>query len=214
MKSMPDADALDVLRRLRSGSSPESILNTFSDANLLLQVALVPESRFRYDYPYGLRIPPSLVFANNAYLDSLLYEAASVHFPVSEQTPSTEPSTDGQSVSPSPRTTSMGRLGSSEYRNVYLKPFRAAVLVEPRLDSIKPSLWTSVSSDDALMRNLLKLYFLYEYQCFVFFHKDLFLEDMANQKKNFCSSLLVNVLLAYACVSLLQARRRTLFETD
>lgn len=39
-----------------------------------------------------------------------------------------------------------------------------------------------------------------EYQFTSAFQKDYFLEDMASHRAEFCSSLLVNVILAYSCV--------------
>lgn len=47
---------------------------------------------------------------------------------------------------------------------------------------------------------LLKLYFQYEHQFLSFFHKDLFLDDMLSGSTTFCSELLVNAVLALACV--------------
>lgn len=73
-------------------------------------------------------------------------------------------------------------------------------MIEPLLSDAKPSLWTSVCNDDELMRDLLIVLFRCEYQLTAAFHKDLLLEDMTARHTDFCSLLLVNVLLAYACV--------------
>ena len=56
------------------------------------------------------------------------------------------------------------------------------------------------------MRDLLAAYFTHEYHSWPVFHKDHFLEDMASSQKeerrtSCCSSLLVNVTLAFACVN-------------
>ncbi|KAF3011042.1 hypothetical protein E8E13_011043 [Curvularia kusanoi] len=77
-------------------------------------------------------------------------------------------------------------------------------MIEPRLESAKPSEWTTVSKDDALMRKLLAAFFTHEYHLSPAFYKDYFLEDMAvgqkHRTKNMCcSSLLVNAVLAWAC---------------
>ncbi|PVH92879.1 hypothetical protein DM02DRAFT_662521 [Periconia macrospinosa] len=93
---------------------------------------------------------------------------------------------------------------SSEYRSEYVKPYHAAVFVEPRLENVKPSEWTTVSKDDTLMRDLLAAYFTHEYHLWPLFQKDYFLEDMAKPKTDdrqtpCCSSLLVIAILAYAC---------------
>jgi hypothetical protein len=52
------------------------------------------------------------------------------------------------------------------------------------------------------MKDLLAAYFTREYHLLPVFPKDQFLEDMANMKTGCCSSLLVNAVLGYGCVSL------------
>lgn len=73
--------------------------------------------------------------------------------------------------------------------------------MDAKLELINPSAWTSVSSDDKLMRQLLNIYFLQEHHAAPFFHKDYFLEDIVAKRHDFCSSLLVNATLAMACMS-------------
>lgn len=88
----------------------------------------------------------------------------------------------------------------SHLASPYLMPFHASRVVEPLLTDAKPSLWTEVCKDDALMRDLLGVWFCCEYSFASIFQKDLFLEDMASQNEDFCSSLLVNAVLAYCSV--------------
>jgi hypothetical protein len=63
-------------------------------------------------------------------------------------------------------------------------------------------MWTSVTSDDDLVRKLLGIYFQFEYPRNRFFAKEPFLDDLANGEMRFCSPLLVNAILANAAVSL------------
>lgn len=56
--------------------------------------------------------------------------------------------------------------------------------------------WTSVSSDAALIRHLLDLYFCWEYPTLGSLSREHFLEDFGRGNQRFCSSLLVNALLA------------------
>lgn len=174
-------------------------MNSINDSNLLLQLHLVPETRLRYALPYSRDMPASLLVSGSPYLDSLMYEAASqraLHSQVHEPA-ATEPNHD---VFPA-------EYASSEYQSEYVKPYRAAILIEPRLETVKPSEWTTVSKDDTFMRGLLAAYFKHEYYLWPFFQKDYFLEDMAklrtdNRNPPCCSALLVNVVLAYACVGI------------
>lgn len=87
------------------------------------------------------------------------------------------------------------------YRAHYLRPHHAATIVDSRLDEIIPSKWTSVNVSDSMMRELIRAYFLQEYDWFTFFQKDYFLDDMVSGSNLFCSPLLVNAVLAVGAVS-------------
>jgi hypothetical protein len=80
-----------------------------------------------------------------------------------------------------------------------LRPFHAAHVVDPLLSDAKPSLWTAVCQDDLLMRELLAAWLQCEYFFTTPLQKDYFLQDMASHNHDFCSPLLVNAVLAYAC---------------
>lgn len=188
MRNLPDREAQYVLQSLRSGSGVKAILNQVKAGDLLLQLAVSPETRFRYEFPYRTEMPQDFVI-DNPYLDSLIYEAASLYSPSQQPKPSESTSTSR-----------ISGLRSTEYRSLYLKPFHAAEVIEPRLSSARPSLWTTICDDDVLMRDLLGVFFRCEYHFTAAFQKDYFLEDMIAQKEDFCSPLLVNVTLAYSCV--------------
>lgn len=63
--------------------------------------------------------------------------------------------------------------------------------------------WTSVSNDDALVSHLISLHFTWNGITLNWIDRDLFLRDMrsGNLDAKFCSPLLVNSILAMACVS-------------
>lgn len=198
MKTLPEQDAVELFHRIRAGGDVGAILNHVKDGNLLLQLQLAPETRFRYELPYRPSMPASLLTSGSPYLESLLYEAASLHISPLQPHESVTKVRRKHNCSAEPRT--------PEYQHQYVKPYHAAVFVEPRLEKVRPSEWTSVSSDDALMRELLAGYFTHEYHLYPVFQKDYFLEDMAcaeraNQRTECCSALLVNATLAYASVS-------------
>lgn len=148
---------------------------------------MVPESRYRYRFPFIDEMPAFLLHPQNPYLDSLLYES----------TFRNRLSPDSQAMAPA----SSSAPGGDEHQGAYLKPFHAAEVVDSKLELIKPSAWTSVCSDDRSMRKLFNVYFLQEYHAAPFFNKDYFLEDMIAKRHEFCSSLLVNAILAMACHS-------------
>ncbi|OIW30481.1 hypothetical protein CONLIGDRAFT_574758 [Coniochaeta ligniaria NRRL 30616] len=59
--------------------------------------------------------------------------------------------------------------------------------------------WTKVTDDSRLVQHLLALYFCWEYPTFASLSKELFLKDFQDGRTRYCSSMLVNALLALGC---------------
>ncbi|PSN68600.1 hypothetical protein BS50DRAFT_461464, partial [Corynespora cassiicola Philippines] len=59
--------------------------------------------------------------------------------------------------------------------------------------------WTTVSQDMAFVEHLLDLYFKWSHPFYVIFSRECFLKDFRNGREKYCSQLLVNSILAYAC---------------
>jgi hypothetical protein len=182
LKTLPDKEAQNVLRRLRQGNDVATIVDQIKAADFLLQLSVVPETRMRYELPYRTEMPVELL-DNNPYLNSLLFEAASLYSKSSSQCL-------GQQEAAS----------DSEKQSLYIKPFHAAEVLDPLLFDAQPSKWTAISNDDVLMRDLLSVFFWCEYKMTSAFQKNLFLEDMNAGREDFCSELLVDAVLGYACV--------------
>lgn len=178
----------------------ETLLDRVGTGDVLLQLALTPETRYRYDFPYINKMPEDLATSNNSYLRSTIYESAAL-YPASRQSVTVGDSS--RHASADTITRQRPRLEGTDlanYSSLYMKPFHAAVVIDPLLTDVKISSWTSVCADNALMRNILSGWLLCEYQYTAAFQKDLFLQDMAAQRDGFCSSLLFNIVLAYSCV--------------
>lgn len=185
IQSRPEEDGLSILRRIRQGHDVDTILRHLKDGDLLVQLALGREIYYRYDFPSTTGMPYVFTCGDNPYLTSLIYKRATEGIP---------------SKAPCQPNESQAWLSNDL---PYRVPYHAAKIIEHRLSYVKPSEWTTVSTNNDLLRELLQFYFLYQYPFFAFFHKDFFLEDMATKNKRFCSSLLVNAVLAAACVSVL-----------
>ena len=173
-------EAANLLLRIRAGADIERILQHIRNGDLLLQLALIPESRTRYEFPSNQKMPDSLYQGiHNPYFNSIIYQL-------------TLPE-ESRSHRQKHAAVDDSRL------SLYLKPYHAAELVEPRLSGAKISQWTLVPTDESLLHQLMHQYFLHQYPFWPFFHKDHFLEDLRIGRRRFCSSLLVNVILADAC---------------
>ena len=64
---------------------------------------------------------------------------------------------------------------------------------------VPTSTWTEITADPGLVQHLLALYFCWEYPTFASLSKEHFLKDFADNRPRFCSSILVNALLALGC---------------
>jgi hypothetical protein len=179
-------EASIIFQRLRRGSSVKGAVNYLQAGDALLQVHLAPETSVKFEFPYRTQLPTALFTSSNPYLSSMMYGSISSMPEVS-------------SVSREPSNSS----DDSPYGTPYLKPYGVAVIVDSRLDNVTPSQWTSVLAEDSFMRMLLEQYFRYEHHFFSCFQKDLFLDDMVSGATTFCSELLVNAVLALACVRIL-----------
>ncbi|SCO81443.1 related to nitrate assimilation regulatory protein nirA [Fusarium oxysporum] len=178
IRDRDEKDAMTIMRRIRTGEDPSTILRHLRAGDLLLQLHLAPETKFRNSFPSTFRMPRRLQLPDNAYFRSLVYEATFM-----ESSPSASGTIELH----------------DRFRPQYLKPYTAAEVTDPRLSLIKPSEWTNVLTNNEMMRNMIRSYFRQEHQSLPFFHKDYFLEDMMNGSNEFCSSLLVNAVLAESC---------------
>jgi len=69
----------------------------------------------------------------------------------------------------------------------------------PQQHTVPAAAWTDISDDSSLVQHLLALYFCWEYPTFASLSKEHFLEDFRDGTHRFCSSILVNALLALGC---------------
>ncbi|GAB1312659.1 Zn(2)-C6 fungal-type domain-containing protein [Madurella fahalii] len=196
LRTRDQTEVNEILRRLRAGSDVESILRYVRDGDLLLQLRLAPETRFRYCFPDFANWPTVFNDPEDPYLAAQLLDIdPAMH-------------TRSQIASlPSPP------LDTSIPPHVYRMPYHAAQIADPRLASVRAARWTSVTTDDALVSRLLSLYLQFDYPTSPCFQKDLFLDDLARGSTGFCSSLLVNAILATGAHGLTSDPQRVEFWT-
>lgn len=180
IKKKPTVEAEEIVRRIQSGTSARQVLRQMQAGDLLLQLHLVPESRILYTLP-SLRQIPAVLLDDNPYLDSILYRSAAQMLPERGDLAST----------------------AASYSSVQtLVPFHAVEVVEERFELVRASRWTTAITSDQLFVQLLQVFFQFVYPQFPHFQKDNFLDDMAAGRDRFCSSFLVNAVLAAALVRL------------
>ncbi|KAK3496731.1 uncharacterized protein B0T23DRAFT_63586 [Neurospora hispaniola] len=211
LQTRDEKEAEEVFQRIRRGADPAAILRHITFGNALIELALGPETGYRYEFPYLPDMPAFLQRHDNVYLDSEVYACVLrrsapgipavnaqhrqhlTHPPLSgsQQQPYCTVATAGRSINPYVAHGSAVDLHSDPYH----KPYHSATVENSRLEKMQPSQWTSVSTDDALLRKFLHDYIMYDYGWNYFLHLDYFLDDMANGRHRFCSRLLVNAVL-------------------
>lgn len=72
---------------------------------------------------------------------------------------------------------------------------------DPRLMNVDIRSWSSVAIPNDLAGRLIGFYLEMDHAVLGHFDADLFVEDLTQFRTEFCSSLLVNSLLLWACVS-------------
>lgn len=73
-------------------------------------------------------------------------------------------------------------------------------MAENRLELVNFANWTHVSIDNLEAANAISRYLEVDHPILGLFDADLFLQDLCNYESRFCSELLVNSLLSWACV--------------
>ncbi|KAK9800140.1 hypothetical protein SCARD494_01933 [Seiridium cardinale] len=179
LRNSHDDDAAMITRRIRSGEDVEQLVRSIQEGDLLLQLSLHPEWKFRYDFPSSFRHMPSRLSRwENPYLDSKCL----IRWPVS-------PAATGDA-------SSIDQVAHED--RMYVVPYHAARLADRRLDMIDLTRYTAIVKDKALLRSLLEIYLLCEYPFDSFFHADLFLDDLARGEGHHCAPVLINAVLAAA----------------
>lgn len=75
-----------------------------------------------------------------------------------------------------------------------------STLCDPRLDQLKIRFWTPVPIGDVLASRAISLYLQTDHPLLGLFEPSLFISDLINHRNEFCSAVLVNALLYWACV--------------
>ncbi|KAF6824617.1 C6 transcription factor [Colletotrichum musicola] len=220
LQSMSEGEAAGILRRIRQGASAEELMTQIRDGDLLLQLALVPDARLRrYDFPFLSAMPAFLLTPDNALLRSRLYAAtlSPAWGALTPSSPSSSLSSSSTAVMPvaaavgSSSPEESGSPAAEDLQSVYLKPFHAVEMIDPRFSKIEARRWTSVVSDDGLVQKLLGAYFLHSYLEVPPFQKDYFLDDMVAGSDELCSPVLVNAVLGLGACCCLEIEDRSHF---
>ncbi|OTA66535.1 hypothetical protein K449DRAFT_390976 [Hypoxylon sp. EC38] len=231
LESAPNAVSLDILRRLKStrnqtegASDPSDVLASVKKdledepllpvrlSNRQLMAGLIPETQQTPEYEimmrcptaYPMLIPIEIAFINLADLlrPAILERPKAASFTALGDGPSssTSPSGQGENTPRGGLTSTLLEAGDRGIGN-----FEALqslhTIIDDRLRGVNFQRWTNVPITNELAATLISLYLEIDHQWCPLFDADLFLNDCLQGNTHFCSVLLMNALLGWACQS-------------
>ncbi|KAI9154761.1 Nitrogen assimilation transcription factor nirA [Paramyrothecium foliicola] len=182
LRTKTEDEAAVIVRKLREGIDIDSLLRHVEDGDLLLQVHLVPNTFRNYELPYGANFSSLFNRPSNPYYHCTLSSG------ITFDSFGGQPEQEAALIQDVP-----------DHDKPYYIPYHGARIIDARIESIKARDWTNVVCSDRTYRELIHNFFLYEHSFYPALHKDLFLDDLANRRHQYCSPLLVNAVLASAC---------------
>ncbi|KAJ9129334.1 hypothetical protein NKR23_g12559, partial [Pleurostoma richardsiae] len=203
LKSLPEQDALDLLDRLREAAEPSDALTLHekpiaerSTAPQLVaptQSSLEFELMIRHPISYPTLISTELPFRNPEHL---LCSAGTLGFIPARRSRRTA------KVSDAPDSSSGGTSAfRSEFSSEGVFGGPTSSFCDPSLRHLQMRKWTKVPITDELAANVISSYLQIDHPLLGLFDADLFVKDLVSGQQYFCSSLLVNALLSWACQS-------------
>ncbi|KAF2871303.1 hypothetical protein BDV95DRAFT_668628 [Massariosphaeria phaeospora] len=204
----PEQDAIDILRRIRA--NPRDVTPSQSVQDIVRHGdQLIPpgsSQAFRHqsesaDPLISLRLPPLRLALDSLDSDPRGVSSGLPYYriPTMADGPSSQRRRHAADIDTSARSDSPASLPSRTSIGALLSEPERAVRsgsADPRLKAV--GTWTSVTNDSGLLVLLLSVWHTWEYKYYHFLDWDIFLDDMASGQSEFCSSLLVNALLASA----------------
>ena len=180
--SVTEPEALAIVRRLKATENPSALLASYRGSvagitrpsETRTARALLPTTYTDVEGELLMRHPTMNPVVEPLNIE--LVDAADLSQPIT--LPDTNAATQSSSVTP-------------------LKP---SSYCDARLDRLKVGYWTRVPISDELAARALSHYLEVEHPILGFFDADLFLEDLVNERLQFCSSFLFSALMASACV--------------
>ncbi|KAK4983665.1 hypothetical protein LTR50_007094 [Elasticomyces elasticus] len=216
LASRPESEASVILKQIRSGDDIDTVLTLISDGDLLFRPRRTTAGQFQA----GLNMLDNPVAGSSSHVtqSSTTRDHAQANLSDGHDMNEFSPRKRAAREAPmlpaygdSPQLSSSYRSPSASHTPYGLVDTRSFVASPAQLEArasyerpefnVEAQLWTSVIRDNALMSHLLTVYFTYSHKFFCWFEKESFIEDLLQGGTDFCSPLLVNAVLALACIS-------------
>ncbi|KAK8013683.1 hypothetical protein PG991_009276 [Apiospora marii] len=191
LRSRPEEEALVILRHVRSSGTVQSTLQYIKEGHLVTathmvgsdadEIPLPPCPKNKVEFMLGIDHPNAYPF-----LPPLEELKSSLGFKM-RMIPEADPKTADW-------------VTEEEVENARHLD-RARELDDDRLLHVKAADWTTVTSTDIIVQNLISLYLSWDHATMRLFDEEFFLDQISNSKTDYCSPVFVNAILAAATLN-------------
>ncbi|KAK8013755.1 hypothetical protein PG991_009348 [Apiospora marii] len=191
LRSRPEEEALAILRHFRSSGTVQSTLQYIKEGYLVTathmagsdadEIPLPPCPKNREEFMLGIDHPNAYPF-----LPPLEELKSSLGFQM-RMIPEADPKTANW-------------VTEEEIENARHLD-RARELDDERLLHVKAADWTTVTSNDIIVQNLISLYLSWDHATMRLFDEEFFIDQISNSKTEYCSPVFVNAVLAAATLN-------------
>ena len=220
IRAMPDSEALEVVRKLRSTSNASVVLSSIKGSvhgavrpsdNKTARAILPPtESNIEFEltmlhhsvYPALEPLDIGSIDFDNLFPG--IHRKSPITLPSEPLVPIGSGSATQGAFMPQVITTappSPLRGFRSRRTSPVAGPVQDRQYCDSRLSRLNMGYWTKIPIGDEFAACVLSNYFESYHPIFACFDPDLFLSDLVDQKLNYCSPALVSALMSIACVS-------------
>ncbi|KJZ68893.1 hypothetical protein HIM_11715 [Hirsutella minnesotensis 3608] len=186
---LPVSDAIQMLDKVRHETDALRIMSTLREQTALL-------SKERSSRAQELQSQNPTAYPWNFPLGTLT---------VSRGSRSKKSTPDSQNAPESTKDSASKHIESLDQGKAHEK-WHEPDLCDPRLRSVHIARWSNVGIDNLLAVRCISLYLVTDHPLLGHFDPELFISDLVSGRREFCSSLLVNALLYWACVRAMDER--------
>ncbi|EXK25623.1 hypothetical protein FOMG_17724 [Fusarium oxysporum f. sp. melonis 26406] len=199
IRSLPESQALDILRILRSHDELETIrsivqANRSAERHALAQEWLSTSTRqLGLEYELMTRYPVSFPPLQPVESNTLKTVLSTIYLAIADSEASQSPPVAGASSSSDPSSNPFCARSPTK------SPVAMLHRCDERLEEINMCFWTSVSIPNDLAASIISLYLEIDHPLLGTFDPNLFIDDLVNCRLRRCSGLLISALMYLGC---------------
>ena len=201
LRSRPEPEAIEILRRLRSSTNPSDVLQLVDHGDLMIQQ--FPNASRVYDVNISSSYSPTQVELASTYPNVYLLNLPPWLNTADQTFSPTWITSQGTTEDTESLLSIKQMLWRMNHVSGLHQPLKMDFdrLPDERLLKASCHPWTSIITDDHFFRTLISVYLTWIYPTYTVMDADCFLDDLINQRTRFCSPSLVNAILSisYVC---------------